>query len=42
MGYLFLVLPLLVIAGFIEVSLIKALRKRTSIDSGFEKGKRNE
>ncbi len=42
MGYLFLVLPLLVIAGFIEVSLIKALRKRTSIDLGFEKGKRNE
>jgi len=33
MGYLFLVLPLLAIAGFIEVSLIKALGKRSTIDS---------
>ena len=36
MGYLFLVLPLLAIAGFIEVALIKALRKGSIIDSGFK------
>jgi uncharacterized membrane protein SpoIIM required for sporulation len=36
MGYFFLVLPLLAIAGFIEVSLIKALGKATIIDSGFD------
>ena len=35
MGYLLLVLPLLAIAGFIEVSLIKALGKKSIIDSGF-------
>jgi uncharacterized membrane protein SpoIIM required for sporulation len=34
MGYLFLVLPLLAIAGFIEVSLIKTLGKATVIDRG--------
>ena len=41
-GYLFAVLPLLAIAGFIEVSLIKALGKGRIIDSGFdrEKGER--
>jgi hypothetical protein len=40
MGYLFLVLPLLIIAGFIEVSLIKALGRGSTMDSGFngEKG----
>ena len=40
MGYLFLVLPLLAIAGFIEVSLIKALGRGSTMDSGFngEKG----
>ena len=42
MGYLFLVLPLLAIAGFIEVSLIKALGKGTIIDSGFEGQKGEE
>ncbi len=36
MGYLFLVLPLLAIAGLIEVSLIKALGKGSIIDSGFK------
>lgn len=35
MGYLFLVLPLLAIAGLIEVSLIKALGKGSIMDSGF-------
>jgi hypothetical protein len=39
MGYLFLVLPLLAIAGFIEVSLIKALGKRMAADSGFDREK---
>lgn len=40
MGYVFLVLPLLAIAGFIEVFLIKALGKGSTMDSGFngEKG----
>jgi hypothetical protein len=40
MGYLLLVLPLLAVAGFIEVSLIKALGKGPIMDSGFggEKG----
>ena len=40
MGYLFLVLPLLAIAGFIEVSLIKALGRGSTMDSDFngEKG----
>ncbi len=40
MGYVFFVLPLLVIAGFIEVFLIKALERGSTIDSGFngEKG----
>ena len=36
MGYLFLVLPLLAIAGFIEVSLIKALGKESMTGSGFD------
>ncbi|MFB0505300.1 MAG: stage II sporulation protein M [Thermodesulfobacteriota bacterium] len=42
MGYFLVVLPLLAIAGFIEVSLIKALGKGRIIDSGFdrEKGER--
>lgn len=35
MVYLFLVLPLLAIAGFIEVSLIKVLRGRSNNGSGF-------
>ena len=35
MGYLFLVLPLLAIAGFIEVSLIKALGKKSITGLGF-------
>ena len=39
MAYLFLVLPLLAIAGIIEVSLIKALGKGTIIDSGFDREK---
>jgi len=38
-GYLFLVLPLLAIAGFVEVSLIKALGKRMAVDSGFDREK---
>ena len=38
MGYLFLVLPLLAIAGFIEVSLIKALGKGSITGSGFREG----
>jgi len=37
MGYLFLVLPLLAIAGFIEVSLIKVLRRGSNNGSGFRK-----
>lgn len=36
MGYLFLVLPLLAIAGFIEVSLIKVLRRGSNNSSGFK------
>lgn len=36
MGYLFLVLPLLAIAGFIEVSLIKVLGKGSLPGSGFK------
>jgi uncharacterized membrane protein SpoIIM required for sporulation len=36
MGYFLVVLPLLAIAGFIEVSLIKALGKRAINDSGLE------
>jgi len=36
MGYFFLVLPLLAIAGFIEVSLIKFLGKGTITNLGFE------
>ncbi len=39
MGYFFLVLPLLAIAGIIEVSLIKALGRGTIIDSGFKREK---
>jgi uncharacterized membrane protein SpoIIM required for sporulation len=35
MVYLFLVLPLLAIAGFIEVSLIKVLRRGSNNGSGF-------
>jgi hypothetical protein len=36
MVYLLLVLPLLAVAGFIEVSLIKVLGKKAGIDSGFD------
>ena len=36
MGYLFLVLPLLAIAGFIEVALIKSLGRGISVDSGYD------
>ena len=36
MGYLLLVLPMLAVAGFIEVSLIKVLGKGSIIDSGFD------
>ncbi len=39
MGYFFLVLPLLAIAGIIEVSLIKALGKRMAADSEFDREK---
>lgn len=41
-GYLLVVLPLLAIAGFIEVSLIKVLGRKAIIESGFngEKGQR--
>ncbi|MFQ6079232.1 MAG: stage II sporulation protein M [Thermodesulfobacteriota bacterium] len=39
MGYVFLVLPLLALAGFIEVSLIKVLGKATITDSGFDREK---
>jgi hypothetical protein len=42
MGYLFLVLPLLAVAGFIEVWLIKALREGSSIGSGFDRGSDQE
>jgi hypothetical protein len=38
MGYFLVVLPLLAIAGFIEVSLIKALRKGPMSGSGFGEG----
>jgi hypothetical protein len=40
MGYLLVVLPLLAVAGFIEVSLIKALGKGPMAGSGF--GEENE
>lgn len=35
-GYLLVVLPLLAIAGFIEVSLIKVLGRKAIIESGFD------
>lgn len=38
MGYFFLVLPLLAIAGFIEVALIKTMGKRQITGSGFKEG----
>jgi len=42
MGYLFLVLPLLAVAGFIEVWLIKALAEGSSMGSGFGEGNDQE
>ncbi len=39
MGYLLVVLPLLAIAGFIEVSLIKASGKGKIVDWGFDREK---
>ena len=42
MGYLFLVLPLLAVAGIIEVSLIKALGEGSSTGSGFDRGSGQE
>ena len=42
MGYLFLVIPLLAVAGFIEVSLIKALGGGPSMGSGFDRGSGQE
>jgi uncharacterized membrane protein SpoIIM required for sporulation len=42
MGYLFMVVPLLAVAGVIEVSLIKALGEGSSTGSGFDRGSGQE
>ena len=42
MGYLFVVLPLLAVAGFIEVSLIRALGEGSSMGPGFDGRKDQE